>query len=145
MKTTDKNYTFAGWDRNDLDTYQIFAALTVTATYSESTREYTIRYVSKSASGTVVKQETVGKYGENIPYDFEANGIPTYTYEENAYNYYLFNRWDKSGFIDGDKTVTAIFDSFKYTGASSFAGKDIGDLKPVEIYALSKLTEGGLW
>ena len=141
--TVSTDYTFAGWDRNDLDTYQIFAALTVTATYSESTREYTIRYVSKSASGTVVKQESVGKYGENIPYDFEANGIPTYTYEENAYNYYLFNRWDKSGFIDGDKTVTAIFDSFKYTGTSSFAGKDIGNLKPVELYALTKLTESG--
>ena len=141
--TVSTDYTFVGWDRNDLETYQIFAALTVTATYSESTREYTIRYVSKSASGTVVKQETVGKYGENIPYDFEANGIPTYTYEENAYNYYLFNRWDKSGFIDGDKTVTAIFDSFKYTGASSFTGKDIGDLRPVEIYALTKLTESG--
>jgi hypothetical protein len=141
--TVSTDYTFAGWDRDDLDTYQIFAALTVTATYSESTREYTIRYVSKSASGTVVKQESVGKYGENIPYDFEANGIPTYTYEENAYNYYLFNRWDKSGFIDGDKTVTAIFDSFKYTGTNSFVGKDIGDLRPVELYALTKLTESG--
>ena len=141
--TVSTDYTFVGWNRKDLETYQIFAALTVTATYSESIREYTIRYVSKSASGIVVKQETVGKYGENIPYDFEANGIPTYTYEENAYNYYLFNRWDKSGIIDGDKTVTAIFDSFKYTGASSFAGKDIGDLSPVEIYALTKLTESG--
>lgn len=139
--TVSTEYTFAGWD-NPL-TSQIFAALTVTAKYTESTRSYTIRYVSKSASGTIVKQETIGKYGENIPYDYEANGIPTYTYEENAYNYYLFNRWDKSGFIDGDKTVTAIFDSFKYTGASSFAGKDIGNLKPVELYALTKLTESG--
>lgn len=139
--TVSTEYTFAGWD-NPL-TSQIFAALTVTATFSESTRSYTIRYVSKSASGTIVKQESVGLYGENIPYDYETYGIPTYTYEENAYNYYLFNRWDKSGIIDGDKTVTAIFDSFKYTGASSFAGKDIGDLSPVEIYALTKLTESG--
>ena len=139
--TVSTNYTFAGWD-NPL-TSQIFAALTVTAVYGESTREYTIRYVSKSASGTIVKQESVGKYGENIPYDYEANGIPTYTYEEGAYNYYLFNRWDKSGFVDGDKTVTAVFDSFKYTGTSAFSGKDLADLKPVEIYALSKLTESG--
>ena len=140
--TVSTDYTFAGWD-NPL-TSQIFAALTVTATYAESVRTYTIKYVSKGLTGnTIVKQESIGKYGENIPYDFEANGIPTYTYEENAYNYYLFNRWDKSGIIDGDKTVTAIFDSFKYTGANSFAGKDIGDLSPVEIYALSKLTESG--
>ena len=141
--TVSTDYTFDGWDRKDLGSYQIFAAMTVTATYKESTREYTIRYVSKSASGTIVKQESVGKYGENIPYDYEANGIPTYTYEEGAYNYYLFNRWDKSGFIDGDKTVTAIFDSFKYTGTSTFNGKDLADLRPVEIYALSKLTESG--
>ena len=139
--TVSTDYTFAGWD-NAL-TSQIFAALTVTATFDESIREYTIKYVSKGLAGDIVKQETVGKYGENIPYDYETYGIPTYTYEENAYNYYLFNRWDKSGFIDGDKTVTAIFDSFKYTGTSSFAGKDIGDLSPVEIYALSKLTESG--
>lgn len=140
--TVSTKYTYVGWD-NPL-TSQVFAALTVTAKYSESVREYTIRYVSKGLTGNnIVKQETIGKYGENIPYDFEANGIPTYTYEENAYNFYLFNRWDKSGFIDGDKTVTAIFDSFKYTGQSSFIGKNIGDLKPVEIYALSKLTESG--
>lgn len=140
--TVSTKYTYVGWD-NPL-TSQIFAALTVTAKYSESIREYTIRYVSKGLTGNnIVKQETVGKYGENIPYDFEVNGIPTYTYEENAYNFYLFNRWDKSGFIDGDKTVTAIFDSFKYTGQSSFIGKNIGDLRPVEIYALSKLTESG--
>ena len=133
--TISTDYTYAGW--NNPLTSQIFGALTVTATYSESTREYTIKYVSKG----VVKQEAVGKYGENVPYDYELNGIPTYTLEEGAYNYYLFNRWDKSGLIDGDKTVTAVFDTFKYTGASSFAGKDIGDLKPVELYALSKLTE----
>ena len=139
--TVSTKYTFVGWD-NPL-TSQIFAALTVTAVYSESTREYTIRYVSKGLTGNVVKQETVGKYGENVPYDYETYGIPTYTYEENAYNYYLFNRWDKSGIIDGDKTVTAIFDSFKYIGQSSFIGKNIGDLRPVEIYALSKLTESG--
>lgn len=139
--TVSTDYTYAGWD-NPL-TAQIFGAITVTATFTESTRSYTIRYVSKSASGNIVKQETVGKYGEYVPYDFDKYGIPTYTYEEGAYNYYLFNRWDKSGFIDGDKTVTAIFDSFKYTGAGSFGGKDLADLKPVEIYALTKLTESG--
>lgn len=139
--TVSTEYTYAGWD-NPL-TSQIFGALTVTATFSEHIRSYTIRYVTKGLTGNIVKQEVVGLYGENVPYDYDTYGIPTYTYEENAYNYYLFNRWDKSGFIDGDKTVTAIFDSFKYTGTSSFSGKNIGDLRPVEIYALSKLTESG--
>ena len=122
------DYTFAGWDGN---LTKIFSDRTITATYSESLRSYTIKYVSK---GTVMQSST-GLYGENVPY----TGItPTYTLEESGYVYYLFNRWDKSGFIDGDKTVNAIFDRFEYT-ESSFSGKELADLSPVEIYAMNKL------
>lgn len=122
------DYTFAGWDGN---LTKIFSDRTITATYSESLRSYTIKYVSK---GTVMQSST-GLYGENVPY----TGItPTYTLEESGYVYYLFNRWDKSGFIDGEKTVNAIFDRFEYT-ESSFSGKELADLSPVEIYAMNKL------
>ena len=130
--TVSTDFTFAGWD-NSLTT-AIFSALTVTATYSESTRSYTIKYVSMNGD---VLQTSTGLYGENVPY---VGDIPTYTSEEIGFKYYLFNRWDKSGFVDGDKTVTALFDSFEYrTGA--FEGKELSDLSPVEIYALAKLTE----
>lgn len=122
------DYTFAGWDGN---LTKIFSDRTITATYSESLRSYTIKYVSK---GTVMQSST-GLYGENVPY----TGItPTYTLEESGYVYYLFNRWDKSGFIDGEKTVNAIFDRLEYT-ESSFSGKELADLSPVEIYAMNKL------
>ena len=122
------DYTFTGWDGN---LTKIFSDRTITATYSESLRSYTIKYVSK---GTVMQSST-GLYGENVPY----TGItPTYTLEESGYVYYLFNRWDKSGFIDGEKTVNAIFDRFEYT-ESSFSGKELADLSPVEIYAMNKL------
>lgn len=130
--TVSTDFTFAGWN-NDL-TAAIFAALTVTATYSESTRSYTIKYVSKNGD---VLQTSEGLYGENVPY---AGDTPTYTSEEIGYKYYLFDRWDKSGFIDGDKTVTALFDSFEYS-SGAFDGKELADLSPVEIYALTKLTE----
>ena len=126
------DYTFTGWD-NDLKG-QVFTAMTVTAMYSESTRSYTIKYVSMNGD---ILQTSTGLYGENVPY---TGNIPTYTSEENAYKYYLFNRWDKSGFIDGEKTVTAIFDSFKYS-SGAFDGKELKDLSPVQIYALTKLTE----
>jgi len=122
------DYTFAGWDS---ELTQIFADRMVIATYSSSLRSYTIKYVSK---GTVM-QESVGLYGENVPY---AGSTPIYTLEESAYVYHLFNRWDKSGFIDGDKVVNAIFDKFEYT-TSSFVGKELKDLTPVEIYAMNKL------
>ncbi len=126
--TVQYDFTFAGWDSALTD---VFSERTITATYTESLRSYTIKYVSKG----VTMQESSGLYGENVPY---VGIAPTYTAEESGYVYYLFNRWDKSGFIDGDKTVNAIFDKFTYT-ATAFDGKDLADLSPVEIYAMNKL------
>ena len=126
--TTQYDYTFAGWDSSLAD---VFAERIITATYTESLRSYTIKYVSKG----ITMQESTGLYGENIPY----TGVnPTYTAEESGYVYHLFNRWDKSGFIDGEKVVNAIFDRFEYT-ATAFDGRDLKDLTPVEIYAMNKL------
>lgn len=109
----------------------IFSDRTIKATYSETTRRYTIKYVSRG----VTLQESTGLYGENVEY---TGAIPTYTLEENAYKYYMFDRWDKSGFIDGDKTVNAIFDTFTYT-PTALAGKELKDMRPVEVYAITKL------
>ena len=130
--TISHDFTFAGWDSALTD---VFSERTITATYTESLRSYTIKYVSKG----ITMQESTGLYGENIPY----TGVnPTYTAEETGYVYYLFNRWDKSGFIDGNKTVNAIFDKFTYT-STAFDGKELKDLSPVEIYALTKLSSAG--
>lgn len=126
--TVQYDFTYAGWDS---ELTSVFADRIITATYTQSIRSYTIRYVSK---GTVV-QETTGLYGDNIIYE---GAVPTYTLEETAYKYYLFNRWDKSGFIYGDKTVNAVFDEFQYTD-NYFANKELSDLSPVQIYALTKL------
>ena len=136
--TISTDFTFSGWD-TDIATLQIFSTKTVTAVYSESTRSYKIKYVSKG----ITVQESTGLYGENVSY---TGDIPTYTLEEGGYKYYLFNRWDKSGFLDGDfdadgvKTVNAIFDSFEYT-SGVFDGRELQNLSPIEIYALTKLTE----
>ena len=130
-------YTFAGWDSALTN---IIADRVITATYTESLREYTIKYVSK---GVTVKTAS-GLYGDNIVYDGDT---PVYTAEE-PYAFYLFNRWDKSGFLNngidenGVKTVNAIFDKFTYT-ATAFDGKELADFSPVEIYAMNKLNESG--
>ena len=135
--TIQYNYTFAGWDGSLAN---VVDDRIITATYTESLREYTIKYVSK---GTPIKTVT-GLYGSNIVYDGE---IPVYTAEE-PYAFYLFNRWDKSGFVNdgfdenGVKTINAIFDKFTYT-ATAFNGKELKDLSPVEIYAMNKLNESG--
>ena len=126
--TISHDFTFAGWDSSLTD---VFTERVITAVYTESLRTYTIKYVSKG----ITMQESTGLYGENIPY----TGLnPTYTAEESGYVYHLFNRWDKSGFIDGEKIVNAIFDRFEYS-ANSFDGKELADLSPVEIYAMNKL------
>lgn len=122
------DFTFEAWD---LPLTNIFSDRTIKATYSETTRRYTIKYVSRG----VTLQESTGLYGENVEY---TGAIPTYTLEENAYKYYMFDRWDKSGFIDGDKTVNAIFDTFTYT-PTALAGKELKDMRPVEVYAITKL------
>ena len=126
--TVQYDYTFSGWDGSLVN---VTADRTITATYTESIRNYTIQYVSK---GTPVKVVPSAPYGSNIVYDGD---IPTYTLEE-PYAFYLFDRWDKSGFVDGDKTVNAIFDKFEYRDGY-FADKELADLSPVEIYALTKL------
>ena len=125
--TVQYDYTFAGWDGSLVN---VSADRTITATYTETVRNYTIQYMSK---GTPLKTEEA-PYGSNIVYDGE---IPTYTLEE-PYAFYLFNRWDKSGFVDGNKTINAVFDKFEYTDGY-FATKELEDFSPVEIYALTKL------
>ena len=133
------DYTFARWDSSFAP---VFKPQTYTAIYTTSIREYTIKYVSNG----IALQTSTGKYGSNIPY---TGSIPTYTEFEKNYTYNLFNRWDKSGFLDGDfdangvKTVNAIFDTFAYT-SNCFDGKELSQLKPVEIYALTKLNESGI-
>ena len=122
------DFTYAGWDTSLED---IFSARTITATYTGTTRRYTIKYVSKG----ITMQESTGLYGEYIEY----TGVtPTYTLEETGYKYYLFSGWDKSGYIDGNKTINAVFDSFEYN-ETSYDNKELSDLSEVEIYALTKL------
>ena len=135
--TVSTDYTYAGWNL-DLKVVAIREPKTVKAMYTESTRTYTVRYVSRGEE----KQVTVAPYGSNVIYE---NDIPTYTLEEGigSEKFYLFNRWDKSGFVDGDKTINAVFDEFKYTN-NAFADKELRDMRPVELYALTRLVDMGV-
>ena len=126
------DYTFAGWD-NVLT--NVFSDRTIKATYNSSIRSYTIKYVSE---GTVL-QTSLGEYGTIVNY---TGSVPTYTSEEAApsYTYYLFSHWDKSGYVDGDKTIEAQFSRCQYTD-KYFDEKDLSNMSPVEIYALTKLSK----
>ena len=131
--TVSTDYTFAGWDKTLVDA---FDDQVITATYSETTRNYTVKYVS---NGNIL-QETSAPYGSNVLYEGD---IPTYTAEESAYKYYLFNGWDKGGYVNGDKTINAVYDSCEYK-EGYFTDKEIGDMRPVELYMMTKLGLAGV-
>jgi hypothetical protein len=121
-------FTFSGWDTEFIP---VFGNQTVTAVYDESVREYTVRYMNR---GAIVQQSTA-PYGSMVLYDGET---PTYTTEESAYKYYLFSGWDKGGYVNGDKDINAVYDVCEYV-SGYFNGKTLGDLRPVEIYAMNKV------
>lgn len=126
--TISTDFTFSGWD-TELTT--VFDNMTITAVYTESVRKYTVRYMNRGA----VLQETTSPYGSMVLYDGDT---PSYTAEETAYKYYLFSGWDKGGYVTGDKDINAVYDICEYK-AGYFDGKELGDLRPVEIYAMYKV------
>ena len=131
--TVSTDYTFAGWDKTLVDAFE---DQVITATYSETTRNYTIKYVSNNT----VLQETSAPYGSSVLYEGE---IPTYTAEESAYKYYLFSGWDQGGYVNGDKTINAVYDSCEYK-EGYFSNKEIADMRPVELYMMTKLGLAGI-
>lgn len=133
VSTVSTDYTFAGWDTKLSD---VFADTVILATYDETVRQYTVKYM---ANGNVL-QTTKADYGTIVNYEGD---LPTYTAEESAYKYYLFDSWDKSGYIDGDKTITAVYDSCEYT-EGYFVGKELENMRPVEVYMLIKLNAAGV-
>ena len=126
--TVSTDYTFDGWDTEFIN---IFENTTIRATYTETIRQYTIKYMS---NGNIL-QEIKANYGTIVSY---TGDIPTYTAEESAYKYYLFDGWNKSGYVDGDKNINAVYDSCEYN-SGYFDGKDISTMRPVEIYAMIQL------
>lgn len=128
--TVSTDFTYSGWD---LTLDGVFSNRTITAQYSESIRQYTIKYVARN----YVLQETKAPYGSTVMYDGD---IPTYTDEEAGYVFYWFTGWDQFGYVDGDKTINALYDRFEYTDGW-FDGKDISDMTPVQIYAMTRLNK----
>lgn len=121
-------YTFKGWDGSLTG---IFADRTIKAVYNSKVREYTVKYVSKG----LTLQESTGQYGSYIKYEGDT---PTYTAEESAYKYNLFKGWDKSGFVDGNKTINAVYETCEYVDGY-FDGKDLANMTQVELYTLMKM------
>ena len=131
--TISTTYEYAGWDSKFIP---VWSDQVIKATYTEKTREYTVQYVSNNS----VLQTSTAPYGSMVSYNGET---PTYTSGEAARKYYLFDSWDKSGYVDGDKTINAIFDSCQYAD-QYFEGRELSTLRPVELYMMTKLNAAGI-
>jgi hypothetical protein len=123
--TVSTVYTYTGWDRAF---NAIIEPTIVTAQYSESIRQYTVRWFSQVG---VVDETQVVDYGSEAVY---SKGFPTHSTEEEEFLvYYLFDKWDKStGFVDRDIDVNAIW----FRGELPPTGTDIGVMNPAQIYAI---------
>lgn len=132
--TISTDYTFAGWDTRFVP---VWSDQIIKATYTESTREYTVQYVSNGQ----ILQTSKAPYGSMVLYN--SDEIPSITSGESARKYHLFTGWDKSGYVDGDKVINAVFDSCTYED-KYFEGKDLSDLRPVELYMMIKLSMAGV-
>lgn len=124
------DFTFKGWNAGLTG---VFSDRTIKATYSESVRTYTVKYIEH---GKILEEKTA-EYGSSVEY---TGDIPTYTDEESAYVFYLFKGWDKSGYVNGDKEINAVYDRFEYTDGC-FDNLDIAEMTPVQIYALIKVNK----
>ncbi len=90
--TAQYSYAFKAWDK---DFSNVTSNLTVTATYTETVRSYTVTF--KDYNGTVLKEESV-KYGSGAT----APADPKRT------DGFIFDGWDKTfNNITGNLTVTA--------------------------------------
>ena len=130
MPTTEQYvYTFIGWA--DITT-PVNADRDVYARYNMQTRTYTVRHLDRRG-GTILQQDDNVPYGAEIVY----SGVtPTRTDQEASFVYYVFTGWDKStGYITGDTDVYATWST-----ASNYPalGKDLKDMTPGEVYALTK-------
>ena len=124
----ENDYTFKGWDSSLTG---IFADRIINAVYTSSIRKYTVKYNSKG----LTLQETVAPYGSYVKYEGDT---PVYTAEEAAYKYNLFKGWDQSGYVNGNKTINAVFDKCEYV-EGYFDDKDLKDLSQVELYTMMKM------
>ena len=130
--TVKYKYTFKAWDSSLTG---IFVERTITATYISSIRKYTITYVSRGYNYPLYT--TTAEYGTIVDYKGSVE-VPIYTAEESAYKFYLFKGWDVSGYVTGDKTINAVFDTCEYRDGY-FNNKDLNNLSQVELYTLMKV------
>lgn len=123
--TAQYTFTFSGWDGM---TDAVLSNVTVTATYTETIRSYTVRWFAQA--GSLLETQTAN-YGDEVTY---SNGTPTLSDEESSYVYKVFAGWNKStGYIREDTDVYAIWDRAELPAL----GRDLSTMTAGEVYAVA--------
>ena len=118
-------YTFEAWDNITDD---MLAPRTITATYAQAVRSYTVTWYSRVGLPLKTVQT---EYGSEVVYDGET---PTNTSEEGTYVYNVFAGWDKStGYIRGDTDVFAVWARAELPSTT----KDLSEMSLAEINAVA--------
>jgi len=116
--TNTKVYTFDGWDPTPV---AVTREASYKATYSETTRKYTVKFVNGE---TVLQTESL-EYGVTPSYKGDE---PTKEAEEGIT--YKFDSWDKAIVpVDGDATYTAVFHEIDSLGICRHCNKFLDSTK----------------
>ena len=135
------DYTFSGWSgswKNDNETTAITSNVIFNAEYSETPREYTVRWRYYKGTNTQVSKSVKILYGESAEFideDLE-NNIPIRAAQstDDMGHYWLFDHWDKStACVTGDITVNAVFSEAYLNDTCT---KSLSNMTPVDLYAL---------
>lgn len=126
-------YTFAGWTGLD---GLVLGEKVVTANYTETLREYTVRWFLKPTA-TVPDRVKVVRYGEAVMYDAEnPYYIPTNTESEEFGYYQVFAGWNKStGHVEEDIDVYAVWEGANIPAPGLVM---LEDMSPAQIYGVAK-------
>ena len=99
--TVSTSYAFAGWDKS-LD--RVLGQRKIYATYTETTRQYTVRWLDHMGA---VKDSQTLDYGSTAVY---AGDPLERTDGEENFTYYIFKGWDKStAFVSGNIDVNPVW------------------------------------
>lgn len=122
--TAQFNFKYNGWD--DIESVML-SPRTITALYTETTREYTVTWYSRAGLSLGSKKAL---YGTEVVYDGE---IPTNTTEEGTYIYNVFAGWDKStGCIQEDMDVYAVWERAELPSTT----KELKNMSCAEVYGI---------
>ena len=131
--TAQYHYTFQEW--NEIES-AVLTARTVTAVFSSTVRQYTVRWYA--AQGGTLLDEQVVDYGTDAIY---SKDTPSNAEQEAMFIYNVFKGWDKStGYVRGNIDVYPVWETATLPTAGA---KEMSEMTEGELYAIATAARAG--